>query len=282
MKKTNIPALPGMVTVCGVPNCFNPQKRVYGEAPAFRTLAEIKADVCRMAKVPGFWSAGGTLLWNHQTIPQKFWDKITAAPGDRIDFVAAPAGKAANMLLKIVGAIAATVAAIFIRGAEGWAVAAWGALFAGGTALTMLADYIAPLPAPSIGLNQNDKSASPTYSLNGSSNAMRYGQPIPRIYGRYRVPPTRILDDYTELQGQEEYLNFVGVIGYGPLAIDMDTVRIGDNDLDNYGIEIYNASADDQDAVIQITEGVLDGNSKKSSTMWPSKTASSTNCRRGT
>lgn len=228
-----LPAVPGMVSVSCVPNCLAPGKRWEGTAPALRTLAGIKADVCRMARVPAFWSAGGTMTLNGVVVPSDCWAKVTAKPGDRIAFVAAPSGKVANTILKVVGAIAATVAAIFIPGAQGLAAWGWGALLVGGMALTMAADYIAPIPMPSLSLgSSNDKAASPTYSLNASSNNMRYGQPIPRIYGRYKVPPVRILDDYTELSGQDEYLDFLSVIGYGPLEIS--DIRIGGNPLSNF------------------------------------------------
>ena len=229
-----LPAVPGKVNVSCVPNCLAPGKRWEGTAPALRTLASIKAEVCRMARVPRFWSAGGTMTLNGVVVPSSCWDKVTAKAGDRIAFVAAPAGKAANTILKVVGAIAATVAAIFIPGAQGLAAWAWGALLVGGMALTMAADYIAPIPMPSLSLGNNgdSKATSPTYSLNASSNNMRYGQPIPRIYGRYKVPPVRILDDYTELSGQDEYLNFLSVIGYGPLEIS--DLRIGGNPIGNF------------------------------------------------
>lgn len=230
-KENQLPAVPGMVRVSCVPNCLAPGRRWEGTAPAMRTLAAIKAEVCRMARVPGLWSAGGTMALNGRVIPQDCWDKVTAAPGDTVAFVAAPAGKVGNALLKIVGAIAMTVAAVMIPGAQGLAFWGYAALFAGGMALSIGADYICPLPMPSIG-SPSSKSTSPTYSLNASSNAMRYGQPIPRIYGTYKVPPVRVLDDYTELEGQDEYLNFLGVIGYGPLKVS--DIRIGGNPLDNF------------------------------------------------
>lgn len=228
-----LPAVPGMVSVSCVPNCLAPGRRWEGTAPALRTLASIKAEVCRMARVPGFWSAGGTMALNGVVVPASLWDKVTAKPGDRIAFVAAPTGKVGNILLKVVAAVAMIAGAIMTGGAAMWSPTWWAGVgfLVGGTALSMTADLICPIPTPSIGTSDS-KATSPTYSLNASSNNMRYGQPIPRIYGTYKVPPVRILDDYTELSGQDEYLNFLSVIGYGPLEIS--DLRIGGNPLDNF------------------------------------------------
>lgn len=222
-----------MVSVSCVPNCLAPARRWEGTAPALRTLASIKADVCRMARVPAFWSAGGTMVLNGVVIPADCWDSVTAKAGDSVAFVAAPAGKVGNTLLKVVGAVAMIAGAVVTGGATLWTSTFWlgVGLTAGGMALSMAADFIAPIRMPSIGTS-SDKAASPTYSLNASSNNMRYGQPIPRIYGRYKVPPVRILDDYTELSGQDEYLDFLSVIGYGPLEIS--DIRIGGNPLSNF------------------------------------------------
>ena len=229
-----LPCVPGAVHVLGVPNCFAPDRRFHGTVAPFRSLLDIKKDVCALAKVPAWWCAGGTLALNGQVIPIAFWKDIYAAPGDRIEFVASPAGKAGNFLMKIVGAIMMVVGAVLsiYSGGTSNYLTAWGyGLMVGGTAISMLSDFICPIRPASLG-NNNGKDASATYSLNSSSNGMSYDSPIPRIYGRFKVPPRRILDNYTEIDGNDEYLHFIGVTGYGPLAIS--DIKIGNNPIENY------------------------------------------------
>ena len=234
-KEKFLPCVPGSVHVLGVPNCLAPDRRFDGTVAPFRTLLDIKKDVCALAKVPAWWCAGGTLYLNGQVIPAAYWKNLYAAPGDVVEFVATPAGKAGNFLMKIVGAIMQVVGAIVACLPGGQPIGL--GLMAAGAALTLGADFICPVRPASIGTN-NSKDASPTYSLNASSNGMGYDSPIPRIYGRFKVPPRRILDNYTEIDGNDEYLHFVGVIGYGPLAIS--DIKVGNNPLENYsGVDSY-------------------------------------------
>lgn len=115
-----------------------------------------------------------------------------------------------------------------------WGAFANGLLAAGATiGFSLLANAIAPIRPPSLGSSSlNQRSASPTYSLNASSNSMSYGAPVRKIYGRHLVPLTRILDDYTELNGADEYLYMLAVVGFGPLQ--MEGMQLGDTALDLY------------------------------------------------
>lgn len=243
-----LPALPGFARVSAIPNCLAPHKRWTGRVPALISLERAVGAVCDLARVPRMLRGGGVLWLNGIKIPREFWGCLHLADGDELEFIIRPFGGGGgffNSLLKIVGAVVGIAISIWAP----FTTPFWGPLLTGVLAMgatvgiSLLADLIAPVRPPSLSSPSLDqRSASPTYSLNASSNSMSFGAPVRKVYGRHLVPLTRIVDDYTELIGADEYFYFLGVVGFGPLS--MESMQLGDTALDLY-----------QDVSIQICNG---------------------------
>lgn len=230
----NLPALPGVVRVSAIPNCLAPNRRWTGTAPALRPLSEIVKIVSDLAGVPPMLRGAGVLWLNGVKIPRWAWGSLYTVDGDSVEFINRPMGGALNSILKVVGAVVGiAIMAWAPFSAPFWGALANGLLAMGATiAFSLLADAIAPIRPPSLNSGNDSRSASPTYSLSASSNDMAFNSPVRVVYGRHLVPPTRIMDDYTQLLGQDEYLYFLGVVGFGPLAIE--SPALGDTALDLY------------------------------------------------
>ena len=83
-----------------------------------------------------------------------------------------------------------------------------------------------PKPTPS--------DASPVYSISGSRNQVSPWNAIPLILGRHRFTPPLAASPYTEVVGDEQYLRQLFCNGYGPLAIEAATAKIGETLLSTY------------------------------------------------
>ena len=230
---STLPAIPGCVYASAIPNALAPHKRWTGTVPDLVTLSHVASTICDMAHVPHCLRGQCKIWLNGILIPAWAHDKIRVQHGDHIELIVCPRGSGFNSFLKLVGAVVGIAIAAWAP-FTGFAGAAFvNGLFAAGATLgiSLLADAIAPIRPPKYDTKES-LSASPTYSLNASSNAMGFAQPIRRLYGRHLVPPTRIMDDYTEISGSDEYLYFLGVIGIG--AYQLEDVQIGDTDLNLY------------------------------------------------
>lgn len=231
---STLPAIPGCVHASAIPNALAPHKRWMGTVPDLVTLSHVASTICDMAHVPHCLRGQCKMWLNGISIPAWAHDKIRVQHGDRIELIVCPRGSGFNSFLKLVGAVVGIAIAAWAPFGTGTFLAMFGngLLGAGATlGLSLLADAIAPIRPPKYDTKES-LSASPTYSLNASSNAMGFAQPIRLLYGRHLVPPTRIMDDYTEISGSDEYLYFLGVIGIG--AYQLEDPQIGDTDLDLY------------------------------------------------
>lgn len=230
---STLPAIPGCAYASAIPNALAPHKRWTGTVPDLVTLSHVASTICDMAHVPHCLRGQCKIWLNGISIPVWAHDKIRVQRGDSVELIVCPRGSGFNSFLKLVGAVVGIAIAAWAPFA-GFAGAAFvNGLFAAGATLgiSLLADAIAPIRPPKYDTKES-LSASPTYSLNASSNAMGFAQPIRRLYGRHLVPPTRIMDDYTEISGSDEYLYFLGVIGIG--SYQLEDPQIGDTDLDLY------------------------------------------------
>lgn len=106
------------------------------------------------------------------------------------------------------------------------------------------------------------------YLLNSTSNNYTPYAPIPKVFGYHRMYPPKASLEYTELIGNEQYLNSLFCLGYGPLTVT--EVKIGDVDIDDFGDSTYEigtyasppssfpALVDEQSLSTQLAEGVGD------------------------
>lgn len=65
-------------------------------------------------------------------------------------------------------------------------------------------------------------------SLTGSRNRFAPFAPIPNVYGKHRLYPPIASLPYTEVIGEDQYLNMVFCVGLGTYTIDHTSVKIGD------------------------------------------------------
>lgn len=89
-----------------------------------------------------------------------------------------------------------------------------------------LTNALIPLPKQKVGTSESNR------TLTNSSNVANPYYPIPRVYGKTRFSPYKVVPDYTEQVGDDTYLRCLFCFGYGPLKIS--EIKIGDNLLENY------------------------------------------------
>ena len=90
-------------------------------------------------------------------------------------------------------------------------------------------DLFSPPEAPSTQKQSQLSRGSPTYSLEAQGNAVRTGQAIPIIYGRFRVYPDYIIYPYIDYTDNNQYINAVYGVALGDY--ELSDYRIGDTDL---------------------------------------------------
>ena len=98
--------------------------------------------------------------------------------------------------------------------------------FTVGAGLTAAASWglFQPLQSPGFGTNDG-----PVYSVTGSQNRVnRYGV-VPRAYGTIKMFPPLACMPYTEIAGNDQYINILYCFGYGPLNLNETTLKIGDD-----------------------------------------------------
>jgi hypothetical protein len=69
-------------------------------------------------------------------------------------------------------------------------------------------------------------SADPIYSISGSQNAARVGDPIPALYGRMITTPDYASQPYAFFSGNDQYLDQILCVGWG--EFDLHDVKVGE------------------------------------------------------
>src|SRR5690606_13892348 len=67
------------------------------------------------------------------------------------------------------------------------------------------------------------------YSITGSRNRVAPYEPVPILYGRHRTYPPYAALPYTEIVGNEQYLNMLFCVGIGDY--DIEDIKIGETPL---------------------------------------------------
>ncbi|MFM0210455.1 host specificity factor TipJ family phage tail protein [Paraburkholderia sediminicola] len=131
------------------------------------------------------------------------------------------------VVVSIVAPYAAPAAWGVGAGTMGGAMISAGVMMAG----TFLVNAIVPpTRAPS---SLSSSQASPTYTIGAQGNNARLQNPIPVLYGRYRVYPDFASQPYIENHGNEQYLYQLFCISQGDISVEK--VLIGDTDISSYG-----------------------------------------------
>ncbi len=196
-------------------------------------------------------------------VPKEHWHLVRPKAGHVITVRPVPMGGGGdkNILGTILSiavlAAAAVVSGGALAGALGPAFAAGGL---GATALAagisvvggMLVNAIAPPPKPRLPeLGGAQEQVSPTLFIEGARNQARPYGVIPRVFGRHRMLPPLAAQQYTEIQGDEQFVRGMVTWGYGPVAVE--DLRIGDTPISTFSdVQLETRAGAGGDAAISL------------------------------
>lgn len=195
------------------------------------------------ALVAAEWPAGAPapcVVRNGDVVPPADWRRCRLRPGDIVQCRAA-VGDDDTDPLRTALTIAVVVAAIYVPGSTAlWGTGALQAgtlAYAGASAAimvggTLVVDAIAPPRLPDAGGLPEAASADPVYALSGIHNRARPYQPMPLVLGRHRLVPDLAAAQYTEFDGDDQYLHALFHFGFGDL--DVSELRIGNGLVTSY------------------------------------------------
>lgn len=185
-------------------------------------------------------------------IPPEAWPLVRPKPGRVVTIRVVPlqsgGGEGGKSPLRIVLTIAIIAASVYTGGlaaaALGFAQGTIGAAVASavvgavvGAVGNMLVNAIAPPPKPrmeaisGVGTTGNTQD-SPTFAIEGATNAARLFGVIPRVVGEHRMVPPKATKTFTELVGDDQYVRELFCFGYGPLKIEVE--KIGETPIGDF------------------------------------------------
>jgi len=145
------------------------------------------------------------------------WETTAVSCEISIIFVEIPlgggGGSDGSTIVRLVTAVAATLAAIFIP-YVGWLVA---------LAITIVGSLIAnSMAQAALDLDEpgSAAAASPTYNINASGNMTRLFQPEPEGFGRMRIVPDYVTQMFAEYSSNDQYGYMVYGIGRGTYNVE--------------------------------------------------------------
>ncbi len=177
-------------------------------------------------------------------VPRELWPHCRPRPGTLINLYAVVRGGGGGgkknpiaTVLQIALMVAVPelglgdkLAGAFGLGGETFFGIAAGKIFGGAISVIggLVVNALFPPPKPNLSQAQGrapGATESPTYSLAGGSNRMRPFEPLIKICGRHRVFPDKGARDFTEFEGDDQYLYLVFDFGYNDLVLS--DYRIG-------------------------------------------------------
>ncbi|WP_159990798.1 host specificity factor TipJ family phage tail protein [Pelistega ratti] len=206
------------------------------------------------------------------------WRQYILQEGDDIVFrSSALGGGGGGKVLRLVATVALVVASAGFGGALGVAMGLTGNMAAavGGALImmggTILLNALFPPPKPQMPA-MKDKEQSPTYGINaGRNQANPYG-PMLLVFGRHKVVPFLASKPYTSFSGDDQYLSQAFHFGL-QTDLNLETIRIGDTDINNYQeVEINRSLHDGKLSLVSGNVDVLDGFELKHDMGWVERT----------
>lgn len=185
-----------------------------------------------------------TVLVNGSVIPRNKWEETLLDEGDAVEYRAVPTGSAGRMLAMLaIAVVAPYVGTLALQGAATYAAGAGltigatagAAIYYGAMAATYLiggalVNAIAPIRPPISASGVDPGSAERQLMVNGGSNQQRPYSAIPVVLGKVRVTPPLGSTNYLTYENERDsYVSMLLVWGYGPLHIDLNTLKIGDS-----------------------------------------------------
>lgn len=154
-------------------------------------------------------------------IPPENWAKVRPKSGASVLIRVQPQDPV-SLVSILATAFAPTITAAI--GLTGFAATVAGAL------ISMAVTYAAAsLFAPR---DTGSREESPTYSLSFARNSLTPFAPVPVVLGTHKMVPPYGAAPYTEIVGNDQYLRFVMIWGYGPVSLA--NVKIGNTPIEDY------------------------------------------------
>ena len=95
-------------------------------------------------------------------------------------------------------------------------------------------------------------------SLTGTRNRFAPYAPIPNVYGKHKLFPPIASLPYTEVIGEDQYLNMVFCVGLGSYTIDPASVKIGDTPATSFeDIEIFETDQPQQPDIFELQQNLV-------------------------
>ena len=239
-----------LVRVVAAPHPFRAERHILQLRPGqtllelLAEIPEIQADVILHRQI--YISIEGL------EIPPDLWASTIPRPGSLVVIRVMPRGRGIAMIFVAIAGIIASVFTAGIAGAGIWGIggfglsAAWATALGGLAGMTvgvvggLLVNALIPPAKPSVrglsALSQAGSQDAPTNFVSGAQNQMiRFGT-TPSLLGYHRIVPLKMAEDYTETQGDDQYVRCL--FGqYGPL--ELSDLKIGETAIAEFeGVEM--------------------------------------------
>ena len=208
------------------------------------TLSALVNGLTKEYNIPEELKSKISVILNGKVVDSQLWENTILKEGDAVEYRAVPKGSVGRMIAMIAIMYIAIQTGYWAAGQVGWAegtamtaaqATAYGTTVMATTMVgTSLLNAIAPIRQDSS--NGNDPgSAERQLMVDGGSNATAPYSAIPVVLGKVRVTPRLGSVNYLTYENdRDSYLSMLLVWGYGPLSIDQNTMRIGNNPISNY------------------------------------------------
>lgn len=163
---------------------------------------------------------------NGLTIPHSDWSSVFAEDDDIIIIYRVPTGDG-DEIVRLLAIVAVIVFAY-------WAGPALASSALPGTeafwtsALMFTGMIVVSLLLPPTGPEIDNGERKRLFSLTGTRNQFAPFTPLPILYGKHRLYPPIASVPYTEVVGEDQYLNMIYCIGIGDYDISSSDVKIGE------------------------------------------------------
>lgn len=230
------------------------------------------AQIFEIAQPDPIIRANAHVFIGEHYIPKENWHRVKPKAGDKIAVTIRAfmpplggdrGGGVLKNILRAVLVIGVLAASLFLGPALGGLIAPMGFLgmtSAGvgqaiiGAVGMMLVNMLVPP-----GAGKSDQAPDQTLFVEGARNNANPFGPVPVLSGRHKMVPKLATRPYTETVGDDQFLRMVFTWGIGPVAIDLDTLKIGEtllSEYDDYEIEHREGYADDDP--LTLYPGVVD------------------------
>lgn len=191
------------------------------------------------------------VLIDSTVVPIEWLDRVKPKPGTNVTVILVPSGGGLvdNGTLRVLGGIMSlalgagvAMAAGLSFGSVEFMVVATLITFAGMWAVTT---FIKPPDQ-----NLEDQS----FAITSSRNALRPYDPVPKIFGRTRIFPMLAAHVKTRIEGDEQYAQILYLLGYKPLRIVPQSMKLGESPLSSFHHKTFSAATGWRSDKLVLTE----------------------------